>query len=376
MKLILNKREKIVLAKYWIYRLEDIWGDELNNSSDYKEYYLPLKSYLIDQGKYVKDPSLHQKIALQFAIPQKYYNIDYKKLRDDKFPNLFKVISATKKPKNEKKKKAFTYAFSHHYSKEIEKQFNKSNNYTLKTFKDIPKPKAFADSYIRAKDFVDKYFPNYNKNLYPNLDCSADSEDWRLGVFLDMNKFLIAITPTLKSDRIETLLDQINQEKLNLVNTKKKQEESFKLPIEVPTGTTWNQITITVFDDEHLIIKVPNDEVRIDFANAGFADKRAKDKSKWKPNETWKILLEMAESKMIHKDKHYAILSRGKGEPKQRLYKLNQTLRKLIMIDDNPINRYNRRNGGWIPKFNLIDKRDQTYNPKSEIEKLKKYKKI
>ncbi len=354
--------KEVELAKYWIYRLEKRWGDELRYSAIHWKLYNSLKGYLIDQNMYIKNPSLQQKIALQFAVPQKYYNINYRELRDNKFPNLFKCIILKRKHFNKNKNKWFTYTSKHDYYDDVLKQTHSLKNYSHEIFDIIPKPKDFAKHYVKLKKLVDDY--------------NADSNEWEFCKFSDMNKFLIAITPKPLSEHIETLLDRINQEKLNIVNTKKKQEQSFKLPIEVPTGTTWKQISIIVFDNEHLLIKVPNYEERIDFANAGFADKRAKDKSKWKPNETWKILLEMAESKMINKDKHYAILSRGKGEPKQRLYKLNQTLRKLVMIDDNPINRYNRRNGGWIPKFNLIDKRDQTYSSKSEIEKLKRDLKI
>ena len=36
----------IELAKYWVYRLEDIYKDELQDSPEYNNFYIPLKSYL------------------------------------------------------------------------------------------------------------------------------------------------------------------------------------------------------------------------------------------------------------------------------------------------------------------------------------------
>ncbi|MFC1565597.1 hypothetical protein ACFL4B_01465, partial [Candidatus Neomarinimicrobiota bacterium] len=142
--------------------------------------------------------------------------IDYNKLRDSKYPNLFKVISVVHLPKNDKKEDAVVDTSSHHYSKEIEKIYNQSDIHMVKTFKNIPKPRAFADFYIRSKEFVDKYYPNYDKKSNQNKNYSIDSDDWLLVIFLDMNKFLYDITPSPLESHIENLLKLINVEKLKI----------------------------------------------------------------------------------------------------------------------------------------------------------------
>lgn len=222
MKLPLNKRKKIVLARYWIYRLDYILEKELSYSDYHKNLYTKLKSYLIDEGKYGIDSTLHEKIELQYAIPKSYYNIDYNRIRDVKFPNLFKNIKLIQRYFNKKDGDRHSITTYHYYSKDRIKKYNSLKNKTIYVFNEIPTPKVFIQNYIKLKEFIedDRFnnFPNFNSDVDFALEIKV--------LFEDMNKFLIAITPKPLSDHIETLLDQINQEKLNLVNTKEKQVKS------------------------------------------------------------------------------------------------------------------------------------------------------
>lgn len=210
MKLTLTTKEKILLAKYWIFKLEDLYGDNLKDYDEYKLYYLPLKSYHLNKTASDINDDLRRRYEILYKIPQKYYDIDYTEIRDKKFPKLFRVAKLTQKIKKDSKiepiKKISYYDL---YETDINK-YKKDSRYKVRTYGRIWDATRFADEYIRIK----KYLKKYKKSI----DYS-----WLKEKFIDMNKFLNEITPKPISKYIEDLLQQIDKDNLDIVNIEKKQ---------------------------------------------------------------------------------------------------------------------------------------------------------
>lgn len=191
------------LASYWIYRLEDIYGNELKDSNEYKKYYLPLKNYIRNKlGKY-QEPTLEQRIELEYKVPHIHFDYDFKEIRDNKFPSLFKVIKVTREHFNENKKQSFTrtnkyddYELSAEQLEEIKKDS------TVRILEDIPSSLDFAENYIKINELVKMY--------------GDDKDDWYSRKFEDMNQFLNEVTPNPMSLFIEKVLKSIEEENLHI----------------------------------------------------------------------------------------------------------------------------------------------------------------
>lgn len=204
-----GQEKNIELAQYWINKLTDNWKDELSLSDEYKKYYIPLKSFLINQLGVYKEPKLEDKIALEFEIPRKYYNKDYKKIVKENFKNLFKIVESFE-PVHESDG---TYVALKKFRYPIAGlSFVKSVTDNYKIIDEVPSPKTFAADYIEQ---TTDYSPVAIQTEYPQFF----STHW----LNDMEQFLSAITPKPISTHIENLLDKINEDNLNDVIPKEKQ---------------------------------------------------------------------------------------------------------------------------------------------------------
>lgn len=366
--------------------MEDIYGEELRDSAEYKKYYLPLKNYIRNELGKDQEPTLEQRIELKFEIPQKYYNKNYKKLRDNKFPKLFKGTILEEKHFNENKKEWITRIKSYDNYAEIDERIYFLKNASVKILDDIPIPKDFAKHYVKLKKLVDDY--------------NADSNEWHIRKFSDMNEFLIAITPKPLSEHIETLLNQINQEKLNLVNTKKKQEladnnkandiserpqdqkktdkreknhgQEGKQPLIdfrklIPQDIQWKQIEINILDEDSIKIKYPGGSFDVRFSQT----QRFINKTTSKCNDLWSLLLELSLIECFQPNDHtYKILTKKPGKAKNRVYALGKALMDEFGNIEKPFLPYNSQDG-WMPIFTIRDFRKNHYRTNNTAELYK-----
>jgi hypothetical protein len=96
-----------------------------------------------------------------------------------------------------------------------------------------------------------------------------------------------------------------------------------------PTGTTWEQVSLTV-DDLHVVVRVGNNTQQFGFAEAGFANKR----KKGSPDELWTLLRLIAS--------YGGIFGTGDdittkpGKLKQKVSTLRKRLQALLAIDNDP----------------------------------------
>ncbi len=276
MKLTLTNKEKIELAEYWIFKLEDIYGDSLMDYDEYKLYYLPLKSYLLNNtGSSIND-DLRHRYEILFKIPRKYYDIDYTAIRDKIFPKLFRVAKVTQKIKKDgKTKPIIRIKYYDLYETDINK-YKKDNRYKVKTYGRIWTATQFADKYIRMKKNLEKYNRSFDNS-------------WQKEIFKDMNKFQIEITPKPIPKYIGSVLKSISNnnnsteksirpikenEAISLIerlkNPNYKVLEDDKLICEGATWSiTFNNITKTVKDTIGMsiiahLIKCQGDFIRAD----------------------------------------------------------------------------------------------------------------
>lgn len=314
MKLPLNKREKIVLAKYFIYRLEDIYGKELQDSSEYKKYYLPLKNYI--RNKLGKDqiPNLEQRIEIEYGIPLKYFDTNFEEIRDNEFPNLFKVVILNRFHFNENRNQWFTRTSFYDYYEDIAKHLHSIKNCSSEVLFDIPSPTNFARSYIKLKKMIEK-----------KIDYQ---DDWCVCKFSDMNKFLIAITPTPLSDSIEKLLDQINQEKSNIDLLKKYPIYSIFSNI-IRKDLKWSDIGFDYCSQDKIQIEIFAVKKKINIVKFGFK----------KSQNKWNLLFAIStKDGFIDYTTLYRVLETQKNYIVQKnISRLNKHFKTFFGIEENPI---------------------------------------
>jgi|WetSurMetagenome_2_1015567.scaffolds.fasta_scaffold158912_1 hypothetical protein len=114
---------------------------------------------------------------------------------------------------------------------------------------------------------------------------------------------------------------------------------------QVPTGTKWGDITITIDDFAWAKITTPIYEERVHFAELGMKDGRKSGSA----NNRWKLLFDFAANQAVgpNSGQHYKDLPKLVSD-------LGRDLKNIFGIQENPFTRYNKRKGGYTPNFKLV----------------------
>jgi len=127
----------------------------------------------------------------------------------------------------------------------------------------------------------------------------------------------------------------------------KKDEKVFINPINVPEGTTYKDIDISIISERGIHIRIKNNKTEPrDFHELGFKHKLSE-----KPKKAWGTLLKLANGKgeILFKDlprEEHNIL-------RTRIKELNAWFRDYFGLEENAVHRYNPHLKGYRSKFHI-----------------------
>jgi len=135
--------------------------------------------------------------------------------------------------------------------------------------------------------------------------------------------------------------------------------DHFSTRFPTPSGTKWEEVTITFISNESIRIKAREVSKKFHFSEIGFGDRRSADK----PNMIWKYFHALAQlSGELAWDDPLDLGGRpvdiDRDVAQKRISVLRKTLQTIVGIKDDPIYTY-RKKGLYKTRFSLRDETTQ-----------------
>ncbi len=165
-------------------------------------------------------------------------------------------------------------------------------------------------------------------------------------------------------DTAKALAEYVHDKNIhaNLVDRLRKIENAREgiTPIELPTGTRWEDITIRFLHGESVQIKAKELSIKRTYQDLGFVDH----KSNLKPNKQWQFLRDLSElhGKLTWKDRQATPMVKKKKSL------LSKALKYCFQLKEDPFYPY-RQVKAYKTKFNLISdsEGDYTWKPEKDL---------
>lgn len=154
---------------------------------------------------------------------------------------------------------------------------------------------------------------------------------------------------------IENAIDAYRQHRTQ----KSPTPDHFSTRFPTPSGTKWEEVTITFISNESIRIKAGKVSKKFHFSEIGFGDRRSADK----PNKIWEYFHALAQlSGELSWDDPLDLGGRpvdiNRDVAQKRLSILRKTLQTIVGIEDNPFYTY-RKKGLYKTRFSLRDETTQ-----------------
>lgn len=240
----------------------------------------------------------------------------------------------------------------------------------------ITSPFVYAPQRVKTKE-VEKALPEVKKEL-PEKTTEA----------IELMEYVF--DPTTKNDdkRITTTVSELKRAIKNMqgsvvmfmqqttqkveitalpkvqVSIEKNTSSTSKFPFKIPSGTTWQNITIQFTNSDVVNIQVGGHSHQTGYADMGFIDKRTN-----KPTTQWALLLVLA--------KNGGLLSASSADARDKYKKhkqlLSDKLKDYFDLEPDPFEPYK---GGYKTKITLAPPRayqseaEDTHSPTDEVEDI------
>lgn len=188
------------------------------------------------------------------------------------------------------------------------------------------------------------------------LDIQPDSEDFALiyNKLLDARIQVCFNVTALLSDKAMPFEKKVERMPSEII------QEAQSPIFPTPEGTTWEEVTFRIGDDNRLIIQVGSETSTYTHKKAGFFNQR-----NGEPDVAWNLLVVLAQNDNQLTRRTTATQIEVNAF-KQRVSKLRRLLKRLMGIEDDPFYKYQSIKAYEL-KANLLDKRTVD-KPNDELE--------
>lgn len=178
------------------------------------------------------------------------------------------------------------------------------------------------------------------------LDIQSNSEDFALiyNKLLDARIQVCFNVTALLSDKAMPFEKKVERMPSEII------QEAQSPIFSTPEGTTWEEVTFRIGDDNRLTIQVGGETSTYTHKTAGFFNQR-----NGEPDVAWNLLVVLAQNDN-HLTRRTTATQVEVNAFKQRVSKLRRLLKRLMGMEDDPFHKYQSIKAYKL-KANLLDKR-------------------